>query len=41
MPLHPFEEIPDRLTSGDPQMQRVVNQFLFGPQDYAVVAYKA
>ena len=41
MPLHPYGETPDRLTSGDPQVQRIVNQFLFGPQDYAVVAYKA
>ena len=41
LPLHPYGETSDRLTEGDPQVQRVVNQFLFGPQDYAVVAYKA
>jgi SAM-dependent methyltransferase len=39
MPLHPCESS-DRLTEGSPQMQRVFNQFFFGPQDYAVVAYK-
>jgi len=40
MPLHPYESS-DRLTEGSPQMQRVFNQFFFGPQDYAVVAYKS
>jgi SAM-dependent methyltransferase len=41
MPLHPYGETSDRLTSGEPQMQRVFNQFFFGPQDYAILAYKA
>jgi len=39
MPLHPYESS-ERLTEGSPQVQRVFNQFFFGPQDYAVVAYK-
>ena len=39
MPLHPYESS-DRLTEGPPQVQRLFNQFFFGPQDYAVVAYK-
>ncbi len=41
MPLHPFGETLDRLIEGSPQVQRVFNQFFFGPQDYAVLAYKA
>jgi len=40
MPLHPFGETLDRLTEGTPQIQRIFNQFFFGPQDYAVLAYK-
>ncbi|MGD9975441.1 MAG: methyltransferase domain-containing protein [Desulfatirhabdiaceae bacterium] len=41
MPLHPFGETPDRLTHGDLQVQRLLNQFFFGPQDYAAIAYKS
>jgi O-antigen chain-terminating methyltransferase len=41
MPLHPSWEIPDILTEGDSHVQRVIYQFFFGPQDYAVLAYKA
>jgi O-antigen chain-terminating methyltransferase len=41
MPLHPYEGASDRLTEGAPQVQRVFNQFFFGPLDYAVLAYKA
>lgn len=40
MPLHPCGETSDRLTEGEPQVQRVFNQFFFGPQDYAILAYK-
>ena len=40
MPLHPYDSL-DRLTEGEQEVQRVFNQFFFGPQDYAVLAYKS
>ncbi len=41
MPLHPCEESLSQSTEGDQQVRRVVNYYLFGPLDYAMVAYKA
>ncbi|MBK8538335.1 MAG: methyltransferase domain-containing protein [Candidatus Competibacteraceae bacterium] len=38
--LHPFD-LTQRLTDGPPQWVQMLNQRFFGPQDYAVVAYKA
>jgi len=39
MPLHPYES-PDRITERAPQVQSIFDQYFFGPQDYAFVAYK-
>ena len=41
MPLHPFGETSDRVTDGEGQIHHVFNRFFFGPQDYAVLAYKS
>jgi SAM-dependent methyltransferase len=37
--LHPYESN-DRLVQGEANVRRVVNQYFFGPQDYAVLARK-
>lgn len=38
--LHPYADS-CLLTDGAPQLVETLNQYLYGPQDYAVIAYKA
>ena len=38
--LHPYEES-EMLKEGSEQLKSIVNKLLFGPRDYALIAYKA
>ena len=38
--LHPYEKS-EMLKEGSEQLKGIVNKLLFGPRDYALIAYKA